>query len=304
MVEYYIDTINGGLVLEKKGTGEYFPVSVLTIEEFHNGGKLLPHYKEMLHSLGSIRYSRAEQDRSCIQGILRIPQKNERRTSHLAFGFYLMADRLVLIEDSGNLKEILEKSRDRMAAVTTPDRLLLAMLEQETENDILYLSHLEEKMYEMEEKLLKNDAERFYETLLQYRRKLAEFSACYRQLADVGEVMHAEGCSNIVKNHDAWEYHTGRMVRLENYVSFLHEYAMQLRELYQYQQDARQNKIMGILTVVTTLFLPLTLLTGWYGMNFEHMPELTWKYGYAGAAAAALLILIAEIVYFKKKHLL
>ena len=54
------------------------------------------------------------------------------------------------------------------------------------------------------------------------------------------------------------------------------ESALQLRELYQAEQDSRQNRIMGLLTVVTTLFLPLTLLTGWDGMNFRNMPELTW----------------------------
>ena len=58
---------------------------------------------------------------------------------------------------------------------------------------------------------------------------------------------------------------------------------------------------MCILTVVTTLFLPLTLLTGWYGMNFANMPELHWKYGYPMVIIAAILLVALEIIYFKKK---
>ena len=60
-----------------------------------------------------------------------------------------------------------------------------------------------------------------------------------------------------------------RLERLQSYVSLLHEYALQLTELYQSEQAAKQNRVISILTVVTTIFLPLTLLTGWYGMNFR-----------------------------------
>ena len=84
----------------------------------------------------------------------------------------------------------------------------------------------------------------------------------------------------------------------------LRENILQLRELYQSQQDAQQNKVMCILTVVTTLFLPLTLLTGWYGMNFINMPELHWEYGYVAVIITAVVIVLLEIVYFKKKKLL
>ena len=48
-------------------------------------------------------------------------------------------------------------------------------------------------------------------------------------------------------------------------------------------------------------FLPLTLLTGWYGMNFTGMPELSWRYGYLSVIIAAAIIVAAEIIYFKKK---
>ena len=51
-------------------------------------------------------------------------------------------------------------------------------------------------------------------------------------------------------------------------VQTLKEYSMQLREMHQTQIDIRQNEIMKVLTIVTTLFMPLTLIAGWYGMNF------------------------------------
>lgn len=84
-------------------------------------------------------------------------------------------------------------------------------------------------------------------------------------------------------------------------MQLLRENMLQLRELYQSKQDARQNKIMGILTIVTTFFLPLTLITGWYGMNFAYMPELKWRYGYPVVILVALIIAVGEFIYFKRK---
>ena len=57
-------------------------------------------------------------------------------------------------------------------------------------------------------------------------------------------------------------------------------------------------------SVVTTLVLPLSLIAGWYGMNFTNMPELHWKYSYLAVAVVSVLIIAVEIYYFKKKKIL
>ena len=78
---------------------------------------------------------------------------------------------------------------------------------------------------------------------------------------------------------------------------------MQIRALYQSQIDAQQNRIVTMLTIITTIFLPLTLIAGWYGMNFPGMPEFSWKYGYIGVIAISVLIVIIEIIFFKRKKM-
>ena len=79
------------------------------------------------------------------------------------------------------------------------------------------------------------------------------------------------------------------------------EYAQQVREAYQSQVDSMQNKNMQFLTVISTLFFPLTLITGWYGMNFNNMPEL--EHGYPGIIVLSILIVIICIIIFKKKKM-
>ena len=72
--------------------------------------------------------------------------------------------------------------------------------------------------------------------------------------------------------------------------------------MYQGKIDVRQNKVMTVLTLVSTIFMPLTLLTSWYGMNFEYMPELHNHYSYYMVIAVAVAVATAEIVWFKRKR--
>jgi magnesium transporter len=63
----------------------------------------------------------------------------------------------------------------------------------------------------------------------------------------------------------------------------------------------RMNAVMKVLTIIATLFIPLTFVAGIYGMNFEHMPELKWRYGYAAVWAVMLVVAAGMLVYFRRK---
>jgi magnesium transporter len=91
------------------------------------------------------------------------------------------------------------------------------------------------------------------------------------------------------------------LTRRHDSAASLRDHTMQVRDLYHAQLEVRQNRIMTLLTIVTTIFMPLTLITGWYGMNFTHMPELDSPYGYPLVIASALVIAISSLLYFKKK---
>ena len=96
---------------------------------------------------------------------------------------------------------------------------------------------------------------------------------------------------------------TERVNRLHDETLMLRDYCVQIREVYQSLIDERQNEIMKLLTIVTTIVLPLSLVAGWYGMNFTNMPELTWHYGYGFIILLSIVITILNILYFKKKKL-
>lgn len=74
-----------------------------------------------------------------------------------------------------------------------------------------------------------------------------------------------------------------------------------LMDLYLTGINSRMNEVMKLLTIIATIFIPLTFITGIYGMNFEHMPELGFRYGYPIIWMVMITVVISMVVYFKRK---
>jgi magnesium transporter len=79
------------------------------------------------------------------------------------------------------------------------------------------------------------------------------------------------------------------------------ELGSDLLETYMSLLSVRMNNIMKVLTIIASIFIPLTFIAGIYGMNFEHMPELSKPWGYPAALGTMLLIALGMVLYFKKK---
>jgi magnesium transporter len=74
-----------------------------------------------------------------------------------------------------------------------------------------------------------------------------------------------------------------------------------IRDIFLSAQSYRMNQVMKVLTIIGTIFIPLTFIVGVYGMNFEIMPELKWTYGYAGVWIVMIIIVVIMLLMFKRR---
>ena len=74
-----------------------------------------------------------------------------------------------------------------------------------------------------------------------------------------------------------------------------------LLDMYRTQMSNHMNEIMKVLTVFASIFIPLTFLAGIYGMNFEHMPELKWRYAYPALWVVFIVVSVGLLYFFRKK---
>ena len=143
----------------------------------------------------------------------------------------------------------------------------------------------------------------FRQALFTFRRKLLILRNYYEQFLNITEDFLENSNEIFETSSDCYfKRFENRVNRLTNNVRMLSDYLSQVKESYQAQLDINLNQIMKLFTLVTTIFMPLTLIVGWYGMNFSYMPELTSKYGYPIVIVFSIIVFLITIYYFKRKH--
>lgn len=189
---------------------------------------------------------------------------------------------------------------------TVPEKFLYHFLNLLIFDDRKFLENMEFHMSNLETKMMKEQIEpAFINEILSIKKELMYIWNYYEQLIDVGETLR-DNENDIFPEENVRRFaiFTDRATRLSENVKYLKEYTVQLRETHDAMLDYNLNNIMKLLTVITTVFLPLTLIVGWYGMNFANMPELSWKYGYVGVIVFSVMVVVFCIVAFKKHKLL
>ena len=188
----------------------------------------------------------------------------------------------------------------------TVEKFIYAFFDCLIQNDNRNIEDIEIGLNKIENSIT-NDSmyKNFNEVILRYKKKLLHLKNYYEQLIDIAEALFEnENGIFLQKNLIYFRRIILKTERLCDNVNLLRENLVQLRELYQSSIDLRLNNTMKLFTVLTAVFSPLTLITGWYGMNFTHMPELTWKYGYIYVISLALSILALCIYFFRKNKLI
>lgn len=277
----------------------------MSLEKFKLLEGEYPYKRNLYRSLCPVQYCKVETYGECLQGTMKIPRSLRNEITYLTFGFYLREQELLLVGEGTALEALLGKVEKNLTRECSMNEILLMIFELLIEDDVIYLQQQEEKLSSMEEELLTTIPEHFYEIVIAYRKRLSAYHAYYEQLLNMGDSMQSDFGQRLTAEERAlWQLYANRAERLHNHVEQLREYLVQIRELYQSLIDVQQNKVMSILTVVTTIFLPLTLIAGWYGMNFPNMPEFGYRYAYPVIAIVSLIIVALEVLYFKRKKML
>lgn len=309
MEQYSYHEETGKITLEKKAVQNSEnagkSIYLMSLDEFLSHPRKLVRKNNFIHSMTPIQYCKIEKYRECVQGTMRVPKGNKGQVCIHNFGFYLSEQELYLVEESHFLMEYLNKMAEGTYEGYSFRQILLALFEELLQDEVLYLQKQEEHLAGLEEELLKKIPDYFYGMIMKYRKRFNIFHAYYEQLMNMGDVMQTSVNGGLSEEEKAqWQLFSNRAERLHDHVEMLREYLVQIRELYQSLIAVQQNQVMSILTVVTTIFLPLTLIAGWYGMNFPNMPEFGWKYAYPAVIIVSILVIILEIIFFKKKKML
>ena len=208
--------------------------------------------------------------------------------------------------DGSTTRLFMEAARRYKPEVVTLEKVIAAVLEGFVAHDGDALAQMAFDLNAMEEEIAAGHTNRaFNAEVFERRKRLLVLRNYYEQLIDMGEELQEN--ENDLFPDDAVRYlamFTGRVTRLSASVQLLRDSLNQLREAYQAMLDYNLNSVMRVLTVLATIFLPLTLIVGWYGMNFAHMPELEWEYGYPLVIVGSALVVVLGLLYFKRKKLL
>lgn len=212
--------------------------------------------------------------------------------------------------DNDYFKPVLERlfvkgTRLRLRSV---DYLTYALIDTVVDHYFNIIDSIAVEVEKVEESLLDNPDEQALQYIHKLRREIIFFRKSVGPLRDAINSAIRDESAFITENtkiylRDVYDHIIQVIDNVENYRDII----LGLHDLYMSYVSNKMNEVMKVLTIIATIFIPLTFIAGIYGMNFNteispyNMPELNWYWGYPTFWAAILLISIVMIFFFKRK---
>ena len=254
-------------------------------------------------TLRDIRSTKAESNYASLTGTFKIPNREKLGGRDLKFAFALDEKGVVFIDERGTAQKIVESIVEtKRWREPSMEHFLCDFIEQIIGGDYPLIEKFETELDIIEDQILASGSDDALAQVNKIRSVVRRLLIHYEQLIDMVQ--------ELVENENGFFEESGlrylhllmnRMDRYHNAAVALRDHAIQVRDLYREQLEVRQNRTVTLLTVVTTIFMPLTLIVGWYGMNFTHMPELNSPLGYPLVIILSVTIIVGMLVLFKKK---
>ncbi|MFH1692124.1 MAG: magnesium/cobalt transporter CorA [Candidatus Omnitrophota bacterium] len=183
------------------------------------------------------------------------------------------------------------------------DYLAYALIDAIVDNYFLILEKLGEKIEDLEEDLIKDTTQAALRAIHGLKREMIYLRKSVWPLREAIGNLQRSGSSLIKKSsgiylRDVYD-HT---IQIIDTIETMRDMVSGMLDIYLSNMSNRMNEVMKVLTVIATIFIPLTFITGVYGMNFKHMPELDSQYGYFMVWGLMMGVAGLMFYYFKRKN--
>ena len=199
------------------------------------------------------------------------------------------------------VRERIRNSKGRIRKVGA-DYLAYALIDAIVDNYFIILEKLGETIEEMEEELVTNPTPETLQTIHHLKREMIFLRKSVWPLREVIGILE-RGESPLIQEstgiylRDLYD-HT---IQVIDSVETFRDMVSGMLDIYLSSVSNKMNEVMKVLTIIATIFIPLTFIAGIYGMNFQYMPELGWRWGYPAVWFVMCAILITMMVYFRRK---
>ncbi|HPR41963.1 MAG TPA: magnesium/cobalt transporter CorA [Candidatus Methanofastidiosa archaeon] len=201
-----------------------------------------------------------------------------------------------------NLEERLNAPKGKLKKYGS-DYLAYAAIDIIVDGYFIILENLAEKIQCLEREVIVEMSEEGLVKIQRLKNELTELRKTIYPLREVMSKLEKTG-SDLIKDstdiylRDVYDHLVQILEAIETYREMLSG----LLEIHLSNMSNKMNEVMKILTIIATIFIPLSFITGVFGMNFVYMPELQWKYSYPLTLAAMFLIVIVMLLFFRKKR--
>ena len=304
-MSYYLlaDTIRPCTEEELLAQTDLKYVAVLSASEWARDREHFDMGIELEPDTEDIHNTKAEVNYDSLTGTFRLPDRENIEGRDFRFAFALDEKGIVFIDDSGKAEQMIAAiRRTKRWRQPSLERFLYDFLEQIGENDLPIMERYEDELNRIEDAILDSQGQGDLGRVIDIHNDVRKLLVHYEQIIDMTQELE-ENENGFFSEENLRYIHLfmNLMARRHDTAASLRDHTMQVRDLCHAQLEVRQNRIMTLLTVVTTIFMPLTLIVGWYGMNFRYMPELEWRYGYLAVILVSIAVVIFCLILFKKK---
>jgi magnesium transporter len=183
-----------------------------------------------------------------------------------------------------------------------PSHVLYYVLDKMVDNYFPVVYQIEDTLSEIDENSKGRSMEALLEDLFNTRHDLLALRHTVTPMRDlVYRIINSQRFAGIQGKIEYFSDIHDHLLKLTEMIEANRELTTDIRDSYISLNSNESNHVMKVLTVITTIFMPLTFIVGVYGMNFRYMPELNWKYGYFGALVLMFLVGAGMSLWFSKK---